>query len=219
MARIHEETEGNPFFLGEVVNLMAQEGTLARAANASISDLAIPEGVKEALGRRLDRLSPEANDLLQLASVVGREFTHDLLVALTGQDDEAVLALVEEALGARVIDETGQVGGYRFTHALMQETLAGELSAAREVRLHGQIAEALERLYGARADANAQELARHYAESAVLNRAHAERAAHYLRIAADQATAQYAWAEAARLLERAIDVQEVLDPDDGYAAL
>ena len=77
--RIFEETEGNPFFLSEVVNLMTQEGTLAR--RRSISDIAIPDGVREALGRRLDRLSPETNELLQVAAVVGREFTHDTLDA------------------------------------------------------------------------------------------------------------------------------------------
>jgi predicted ATPase len=168
VARIHEETEGNPFFVSEVVNLMAQEGILTRVANTSLSDIAIPEGVKEALGRRLDRLSPEANELVQLASVIGREFDHTLLLALTGGEDEKVLHLEEEALAARVIEEFGPVGGYRFTHALMQETLVGELSAARQVRLHGQIAEAMEQQLGTRADANAAALSAHYAESAML---------------------------------------------------
>ena len=76
--RIFEETEGNPFFLTEVVNLMAQEGTLAATR---VSDIAIPEGVREALGRRLDRLSEDANELLQFAAVAGREFAYDTLHA------------------------------------------------------------------------------------------------------------------------------------------
>ena len=69
---MHAETEGNPFFLSEVVRLMAEEGAFSRGAR---SEIAIPEGVKEALGRRLDRLSPEANELLSVAAVVGRECT------------------------------------------------------------------------------------------------------------------------------------------------
>src|SRR3546814_653078 len=81
--RIHQETEGNPFFLSEVVSLMAEEGSLARD---SLSGIAIPGGVKEALGRRLDRLSPEANELLSIAAVVGRECSHGLLAALTDFD-------------------------------------------------------------------------------------------------------------------------------------
>ena len=67
--RNYEETEGNAFFLSEVVNLMAEEGTLSKE---SVSDIAIPDGVKEALGRRLNRLSPEANEMLQVATVIGR---------------------------------------------------------------------------------------------------------------------------------------------------
>ncbi len=83
--RIHEETEAIPFFLSEVVNLMAEEGTLS--ADSSM-DIALPDGVKEALGRRLDRLSPEANELLQIASVAGREFRHDTLLPLSDQTED-----------------------------------------------------------------------------------------------------------------------------------
>ncbi len=146
---IVEETEGNPFFLSEVVNLMAEEGTLSAR---SLSDIAIPDGVREALGRRLDRLSEDANALLQTASVVGREFPYDTLSALDPDgDDDALLRLIEEGLEARVIEEMDQPGRYRFTHHLMQETLLKELSTTRRVRVHGQIAEALERRFGARA--------------------------------------------------------------------
>ncbi len=201
--RVHEETEGNAFFLAEVVNLMAQEGSFEKS---SVSDVAIPEGVKEALGRRLDRLSTEANELLSLAAVLGREFDHPQLVAVSGKADDEVLRLVEEALAARVLDETSAVGGYRFTHALMQETLLGELSAARRVRLHGQIGEALDALYANTAEARAPELAGHYLESSALNRAHAQRAARYLRIAAEQAAGQFAWEEVIRHYERCLAI-------------
>jgi len=74
------------------------------------------------------------------------------------------------------------------------------------VRLHGQIAEALEKLYGNAADGQAAELALHYAESAVLNRAHARQAAHYSRLAAEQAAAQFAWDEAIRHYERCLAI-------------
>ena len=67
--RIFEETEGNPFFLAEVVNLMTEEDTWSAD---SVSDIAIPEGVREVLGRRLDRISDGANELLTVAAVVGR---------------------------------------------------------------------------------------------------------------------------------------------------
>ena len=143
--RVYEETEGNPFFLSEVVNLLTQEGSLGRD---SLSDIRIPDGVKEALGRRLDRLSEEANELLQVAAIVGREFPYDTLQLLRDWDADALLGLIEEGLDARVIEEMAQAGRYRFTHALMQETLLGELSTTRRVRLHGQVGEALEKRWG-----------------------------------------------------------------------
>ncbi|MCI0778195.1 MAG: protein kinase, partial [Chloroflexi bacterium] len=126
--RIYEETEGNAFFLSEVVNLMAQEGSLT---SDSVSDIAIPDGVREALGRRLNRLSEETNDLLQVAAIIGRDFTYDTLQLMGERDEDELLRLIEEALEARVIEETEQAGRYRFMHAQMQETLLDELSTTR----------------------------------------------------------------------------------------
>jgi predicted ATPase len=79
--------------------------------------------VREALGRRLNRLTEETNELLQVAAIIGRDFTYDTLTLLGDRDDDALLKMVEEALDARVIEETEQAGRYRFTHAQMQETL------------------------------------------------------------------------------------------------
>ncbi len=102
--RIFEETEGNPFFLSEVVNLMAQEGTLAKD---SVSDMRIPDGVREALGRRLDRVSEETNELLQVCAIVGREFTFDTLSLLGERNEDNLLRDIEEGLKAYVIEENG----------------------------------------------------------------------------------------------------------------
>jgi tetratricopeptide (TPR) repeat protein/Cdc6-like AAA superfamily ATPase len=214
--RIHDETEGNPFFLSEVVNLMAEDGTLS----SSDAEVQIPEGVRQALGRRLDRLSEEANALLTTLAVVGREFDHALVLALSPDDDDVTtLRLVEEALRARVLEETGAAGRYRFRHALMQQTLLEELSAARQVLLHGQIADALLTTYGADNRDTLTELAEHYAESAVLNPAHARSAASTLRRAAESAADALAWDDAARLYERCLALvtgaSDRLDEDEG----
>ena len=203
--RIHEETEGNPYFLSEVVNLMAEEGTLTAE---SVGDIALPDGVKEALGRRLNRLSEEANELLQVAAVVGREFNFETLALVREHEDEELLRLLETGLAARVIEESERAGVYRFTHALIQETLLDELSTTRQVRLHGQIAEALERRWGDRAEERAPRLALHYLESATLTQAHAEKAYRYAKLAAEQARRSNAWGEAARLYEHALAVDE-----------
>ena len=208
--RVYEEPESNPFFLSEVVALMAQEGALSGRAAASV---VIPEGVREVLGRRLDRLSEDCDDLVTFAAVAGREFRYDLLSDLTGHDDEALLLLVEEALEARVIAETGVPGEYRFTHALMQETLLGELSITRQVRLHGAIASALERLHADDVERHAAALAHHFLQSATLTAEHAAQAIRYSKSAAEQAERQFAWDEAIRHLENALSaLRDIGDP-------
>ncbi|MEX2158463.1 MAG: protein kinase [Dehalococcoidia bacterium] len=214
--RIFEETEGNAFFLSEVVNLMAQEGTLTRD---SVSDIAIPDGVREALGRRLNRLSEETNDLLQVAAIIGRDFTYDTLTLLGDRDEDALLRMIEEALEARVIEETETPGRYRFTHAQMQETLLAELSTTRRVRLHGQVGEALEQRYGARAEERAGRLAMHFSEAATLSPRFSEKAARYSAIAGRQALEQSAYPEAARHFRAALSAREGEEVDDDIAAL
>ena len=199
--KIFEETEGNPFFLSEVVNLMAQEGTLTKD---SISDIAIPDGVREALGRRLNRISEEGNELLKIAAVAGSEFTYDTLSLLEEHDEDELLRLIEEALEARVIEEMEQPGRYRFTHAQMHDTLLDELSTTRRVRLHGRIGEALEKRYGDRADERSAGLAGHFVEAAMLTPRHAEKAVRYSKLAAAQSEAQAAWDVAARHYEHCL---------------
>lgn len=214
--RIYEETEGNAFFLSEVVNLMAQEGTLTKE---SVSDIAIPDGVREALGRRLNRLSEEANELLQVAAIIGRDFTYETLTLLGDTEEDELLRLVEEALEARVIEETETAGRYRFTHAQMQETLLDELSTTRRVRLHGRVGEALEKRYGERAEERAARLALHFAEAATLSPRFSEKAARYSALAGRQSLAQSAYAEAARHFRAALAAREGQQMDDDMADL
>lgn len=212
--RIFEETEGNPFFLSEVVNLLTQEGKLTE----SVSDIAVPDGVREALGRRLDRISEEANELLQVAAVAGREFPYETLTLLGERREDELLRLIEEALEARVIEEMEQPGRYRFMHALMQETLLAELSTTRRVRIHGQVGEALERRWGAKADQRATRLAAHFVEAAMISPRHAAKAVHYSKLAAQQAEAQFGWDVAVMHYEHCLalvtDAHDALGEDE-----
>ena len=213
MRSIYHETEGNAFFLQEVVALMAQEGTLESG------DVSVPPSVRAAIGRRLNVLSEQGDELLRIAAVVGREFSEQLLARMS--DHGAVPELLESVLAAGLIEETGAPGESRFTHALIQETLLGELSISRQVRLHGAVAESMERMFGARADEHAPELAHHYVQSATLSRQHAEKAARYSKIAAGQAAAQAGWHEAARRYEACLTVIAETDSalDEDEAAL
>ena len=191
---------------------MAEEGTLS---SDSVTDIGIPEGVVQALGRRLDRLTPEANELLAVAAVVGREFTYDLLRQVREHSDEVLLGLIEEGLDALVIEELDVAGRYRFTHALMQETLLSELSTTRTVRLHGVIGEALEAQFGNDAT-RATELASHFIESSTLSRVHAGRAARYSETAGMEAQSAAAWDEAIRHYENC--VAHIAEADDDVRA-
>ncbi|MCH8282536.1 MAG: protein kinase, partial [Chloroflexi bacterium] len=149
---VHSQTEGNPLFVTEVVRLLVQEGELnpEKARETDSWTIRIPEGVREVIGRRLNRLSQRCNEALTIASILGREFTMSQLRPLVEEvTEDRLFELLEEALASRLIEELPQsVGRYQFTHALIQETLAAELSLTRRVRLHARIAQALEDLYG-----------------------------------------------------------------------
>ena len=159
-------TQGNPLFVTEVVRLLLQEAEPTRDGPLRNvrGDLGIPEGVREAISGRLNRLSQVCNQVLTTASVIGREFGLDQLerlhADLTGQ---RILGLIEEALNARIIEEIPQfVSRYQFAHVLVQETLASTLSATRRARMHGEIGETLEQLYASELTAHAAELADHF---------------------------------------------------------
>ena len=203
--RIFEETEGNAFFLSEVVNLMAQEGTLTKTRSPTSPS---PTACERRSAAASTACREETNELLQIAAIIGRDFTYDTLTLLGDRDEDALLKIIEEALEARVIEETEQPGRYRFTHAQMQETLLAELSTTRRVRLHGQVGEALEKRYGAHADERAGRLAMHFSEAATLSPRFSEKAAKYSAIAGRQALAQSAYPEAARHFRAALAARE-----------
>jgi tetratricopeptide (TPR) repeat protein len=215
---VHTQTEGNPLFVTEVVRLLVQEGELTQESGTRDSwTVRIPEGVREVIGRRLNRLSQRCNETLTIASVVGREFELRQLAPLVEDvSEDRLLDVLEEALSARVIEELPQaVGRYQFTHALIQETLTEELTLTRRVRLHARVAETLEQLYGDQTEAHAAELAHHFAEAeAILG---SEKLVQYSLLAGERAQAAYAWEEALSHFERALAAKGVAFEDAGPA--
>ena len=220
-ATVYRHTEGNPLFVTEVVRDLVQSGELAdsRVSGNSTWSVRIPEGVREVIGRRLDRLSERANELLTVAAVVGRDFRLEPLKELSDDTTESqLLDVLDEALDARIIEElSDEIGHYQFTHALMQETLTGELSLTRRVRLHARIAETLETLYGDHADEHATELAYHFVEAEAV--AGGEKLAHYSEIAGEGALAKLAHDEALGHFKRALASLENAGADQRIAAL
>jgi DNA-binding CsgD family transcriptional regulator len=212
----------------QVVQLLLQEGELKPETGAGQQrrGVQIPLEVYEAIRRRLDRLSERCKQALTVvASVIGREFELRLLEQLEsnpwtslGQSlfGDELLEALEEALAARVIEELPQsVGRYQFSHVLIQNTLAQELSAVRRARLHRHIAEALEELYGDNAETHAAELAYHFAEAATVTGT--EKLVRYSLLAGEQALATYAHEEALSYFQRGLDAKEG-QPMDAEAA-
>src|SRR5439155_14993500 len=206
LSAVYRQTEGNPLFVREVVRLLAAEGHLEGEDQAAASDLDLPETVREAIVRRMDHLSPGCNDVLAVASAIGREFDLAVLQRVSGIPAHRVSAALEEAVAARVLVELSAAmapgGSYRFNHTLLRETISGGLVPRRRRRLHRRIAEALEQLYGDDLDAHLAELAHHY-EAAGRGRA-GTRAIDYAARAGERAASLLAFEEASSHYERAL---------------
>jgi hypothetical protein len=230
---IYAETNGNPFYTREVFrHLIEEEKIVPRAGrwstDLSVSDLGIPEGVRQVLGRRVSRLSQGTQRLLRFASAFTGGFTFQVLQALTELSEETLLNGLDEALQAGLIRTPGEAATsisttatrlsrlhsvsavvqgsntYDFAHAIVRHTLYDELNPDRRARLHRRIALALEGVYAGCATDYAAELAAQYHASTILPGA--ERGIPYCLAAAEQARAGYAHERAVVFLRMARDL-------------
>jgi DNA-binding SARP family transcriptional activator len=200
---LHEETEGNPLFLGEIVRLLSIEGV--RSDSTSGVQLVVPQSIRDVIARRLTHLSKECNDLLATASVLGREFAVGALARVSDVSKDDVLETLSEAMVARVVsDVPGGPGRLRFAHVLMRDTLYDALTPARRVRLHGQAVAALDALYGDEPGPHLAELALHSVAGTEF-----DKGLDYARRAGDRALALLAYEEAARLYRMALEALEL----------
>jgi hypothetical protein len=213
---LHDETDGNPFFMREILlhlletgKVHGPDGTWAGDA-ASIARLQIPEGVRQVIGQRLSRLSDDANKLLTSASAFSGVFRFEIAASVGGLDEPSGLDAVDEALQAQLLRPSGEADAYRFTHALIRHTLYSEMNPSRQVRLHRQIAETMERVYGERASDHAAELAYQYHRSAAMPGS--ELGASYALIAAERAESAYAHDDVATFLNMALELLPEFDP-------
>jgi DNA-binding SARP family transcriptional activator len=208
--RIHQETEGNPFYIEEIVRNLVAAGVHVGSATASeLQRFELPEGVKRMIARRLERLNPGTIEWLRVASVVGRDFDAELLEQLLDLDEEQFLTALEEALAAGVLLESTAVPGrYSFAHTLIREALYEGMSAPRRARLHRRVGEALE----AAGQQPLSALALHFTRAAGSN--DAEKAISYAVQAAQEATSLLAHEEALEHYSRALEVLTRYDPAD-----
>ncbi|MCB1247726.1 MAG: AAA family ATPase, partial [Acidimicrobiia bacterium] len=153
LARVlHDDTAGNPLFLREVLRELRENGSLVEkdgrlSMSRLVDDMGIPQGVRDVIGQRLERLGPDAVPVMRSAAVIGRNFSAGLVQAVSDLDEETVLDVLDRALEARLLRETDRAR-LQFSHALVRAVLVDEISSGRRQRLHRDVAHALQRARG-----------------------------------------------------------------------
>ena len=213
---LHRETEGNPFFIEEVLRHLIEAGALDDTEwrrLGSFTELGIPDGVREAIERRLAILSPEARRIVTMAAVIGRSFSFEVLDAVAQLSGERALDALEEATQHRIVEEEPAAPGrYEFAHALIRETLYASLSGPRRVRLHRAIGAILEQQHAGDPDPPLGELAYHFIAAAEPGAA--AKAVDYSARAARRALTALAYEEAVSHFERALDALALSESAD-----
>lgn len=203
--RIHEQTGGNAFFVGEIVQEL---GHLADAGDV----LAVPGSVHAVVLDRVRRLSEPTQHLLEVAAVAGHEVEVPVLADAIGVDEREIEPLVEEACRARLLRELPDPPHRcRFEHALVRSTLAEELPPHRRSRHHHAIGAAIERRYAHRLEPHLERLAFHFSRSAAPDAV--RRVIRYGGEAADNALSQLAHSQAADHLEVVVGAMRRPDAD------
>jgi class 3 adenylate cyclase len=212
---ITRETAGNPFFAGELLRHLTESGAIAQDEDgrwrlvADLADLGLPQSAREVIGRRVGRLGPDARTALSAAAVIGRDFELDLLLAVLELPEARLLDLLDEAVAASLLQESGgRAGRFTFTHALVEHALYEDLGRTRRARLHKRVAEALEEQCGDEPGERLGELAAHWAAAD----ADTAKTIHFARGAGERALQQLAPDEAARWYRQALELH---DPSPG----
>ena len=216
---IADETDGNPFFVTELVrHLREEDRDVFEGAPAPGRRLTstLPSSVVEVVRRRVQRLGDSAERVLAAAAVLGLEFDTGVLATLAGVDDLVVVDELERASAAGLLRPSRQAGMCTFAHGLVGRTLYGDLSPLRRSQLHRQAAQVLQRLVGGDPEqvmdlGAVAEVARHAYEGR--DRMTTPSAIAWAREAARRADAQLAPGEAVRWYEHALEMADEIDPD------
>jgi class 3 adenylate cyclase/tetratricopeptide (TPR) repeat protein len=214
-SRIIEQTEGNPFFMEEIVQSLFEEGVLVREESRAgtpaplvrltrpLGALTLPPTVQGMLAARIDRLPPEQKELLQTLAVLGKEFALSLVRAVTGRGEDDLNRMLGELQLAEFIYEQLAAGDveYTFKHALTQEVAYHSVLSERRKRLHERAAAAIEALGVGWVEDHLMEVAHHYSRSA-----NVPKAVDYLGRAGHRAAQQAAHGEAVGHLTRALEL-------------
>jgi DNA-binding SARP family transcriptional activator/tetratricopeptide (TPR) repeat protein len=196
--RVHARTDGNAFFVEEVLRAMAETGPHL-----------VPESVRQAIGVRLSGMGEGANRLIAAAAILGLEHDTRALPATAGLESDAAEAALDEILRARLLRPAATPHRLVFTHALVREAVLEECNVLQRARLHRRAAEALTALGE---DRHLEEIAMHLFEAA--STGDARQAADMLVRAGRRALDRLAYEDAAERFERALEALGLADADD-----
>jgi tetratricopeptide (TPR) repeat protein len=216
---IYKHTEGNPFFIGESIRALIEEGKLTKVGDrwqrtVALEELGLPQSVRLLIERRLAHLSPECRVTLAYAAVLGRQFNSTVLCQACNLSDDTIAEHIDDAIRTQILmvldgnsDETGnehavsQDADLIFTHDKIREVLALWLNPLRRRTAHRQIAQSIETRYASRLETFYSKLAYHHQMAEQITKA-----VEYLLKAADRATSVYAFVEAASFMEKAVEL-------------
>ena len=199
---LHDATQGNPFFLGEVVQQLVERDVLfdesGWRSDLDRLDFDVPESVRLTIESRLQSLQDDTQRMLTAVCLIGREFGFDLLHAVCELSEDALVDALDEAERARMLVSRADSRSIRFSfaHELVRQTLLSQISDTRRQRLHIRVADALEQVNAATLPEHAAAIAYHLLEAGPF--ADRDRTVRWLTLAGERALETAAFEEAVR---------------------
>ena len=217
---IFETCEGNPLFMEEVLRALVERGDIEYRDGSwlrtkEVAEIVVPDTLRDAVLERFRTLSADVQNVLLHAAVIGQDFDFDLLSRVIGSDEAVLVSALRAAIEAQLLLEVSDGEGpdrFTFRHALTRESVLLELLQRERRSMHATVGEAIESRAGEDAAALAEELAYHFDEAG-----DHDRAFRYHDLAARESYRLFAFARAARHLERALEL--AMDNEAGLGEL
>ncbi len=194
-ARLHRETDGNPFFVWSIMHSLREGDCVVGDAGK----LPLPDALRDSVRLRLARVPQEDRRLLDVAAVLGRRFDFETLLALTRAPEERFLHALESLVKRRLLREDQEDGFYDFSHDKVREVVYRDIGMARRVLLHRALAELLELQTDGETHGRDARLAEHYERGKVWSKA-----LRYLGLAAEHSQKLFAMRESLQWFDRAV---------------
>ncbi len=216
---IYKVTDGNPFFVEEVLRSLVDDGTIFRTEKGwdrkPIQELVVPKSVKATLRSRLKFLDQESLNILTWAAVIGGEFDYEVLKEATELPEETLLEKLESVHNAGlVVEAPGSKTVFRFADNRIRELLLDDIIRIRRTRYHLKIAEAMEKVFAGKLDRHAESMAHHFSEAG-----DTKRAIHYSIMAGDFSQSIHAYDHAADNYKRAVALMDMESGDGQEKAI